>query len=336
MSKILLTLIIFASAIAANAQFGNLKNAIKKKTDQTKQEPTKPETAPQESNTQSSQTIVSNNVTNGAGSVLDDVLLETINYNYRNKTIVVEQARAMDLTSDKTDTKVTMKIKSADGKTFGTFESNALAPKRNKSYLMQGFLGVGGTQVQTELPGAGDYFLEFSVNGKVFDRFPFTLTPYTSDKNDSWFLIDGLWNDHAVIDQSKDFKFSVWMRDMLEGTGKRDSNYAKYSARIVREKDGKTIGVTPKWTEDSTIAPLRNWKRYDITFVRDKEKGAAFGIYDITAQDGNYYVEFVHDGKVYGKYPFTVSGGKLNGAEEFRGTKLETSGGDVTWLKRNK
>lgn len=315
---ILLAATIFVSLNFANAQFNKLKSEISKTNNLS---------------SENTNTTISNSSMKGAG-VLDDVLLDYINYDYRRKTIVIEQARAMNLSTDGTDVKVTLKVKSADGKTLGTYEANALAPKRNKSYWMRGFLGTSDTEVQTTLSGAGDYFLEFSANGKVFDQFPFTLTPYTSDKGEFWFLIDGLWNDHAAIDSSKDFKFSVWMRDMLEGTGKRSINYGKYSAKIVREKDSKVIGTTASHVEDQTLAPSRNWKRYDITFVKDKQTGGAIGIYDVTAQEGNYYVEFIHDGKLYGNYPFKVQGGKLQGVIEFRSTGLETSGGDVTWLKR--
>jgi hypothetical protein len=269
----------------------------------------------------------------GAGGILDHVLLDYIDYNYRNKRVHVEQARAMNLSADNSDVKVTMKIKSADGTTLGVYESNALAPKRNKSYWMQGFSAAGGTPQMLDLPGAGDYLLEFSANGKVFDQFPFSLAPYSGAGGESWFVMDGLWNDHAMIDTSKEFVLSIWMRDMLEGTGQRASSYGKYSARIVREKDGKVIGVTPSNTENQTLAPMRKWTRYNITFVRDKTE-APVGIYDITAQDGPYFIELTHDGKLYGKYPFTVRGGKLQGVTEFRGTQLETGGGDFTWLKR--
>jgi hypothetical protein len=270
---------------------------------------------------------------NGAGGVLDDVLLDSINFDYRQKTLVLEQARAMNLTGDNTDVKVTARVKSSDGKTIGAYESTALAPKRNKSYLMRGFLGIEGTQVRVDLPGAGNYAIEFSVGGKVFDRFPFTLTPYSSEAGESWFLLDGLWNDHGLIDISKEFKFSVWMRDMLEGTGKRKSDWGKYSAKIVRLKDGKIIGTTATHTQTQTIAPRRVWTRYDITFVRGQNE-AHVGVYDVTAEDGAYAIEFIHDGKLYGKYPFTVRGGKLQGVAEFQGTQLETAAGDLTWMKR--
>jgi hypothetical protein len=266
-------------------------------------------------------------------SVLDDVLMDRLNFNYRRKAFIVEEARAMNLSTDGTDVKVTMKVKSVDGKTLGSYEANALAPKRNKSYWMRGFLGVNGTELETVLPGAGEYLLEFSAGGEVFDRFPFTITTHAGDNGETWFLVNGLWNDHAVIDKSKDFKFSVWMRDLLEGTGKRNSDYGKYSARIVREKDGKVIGATGSNTQSERIAPLRNWKRYDITFVRGNAE-AAVGTYDVTAQDGTYAIEFMHDDKLYGKYPFTVSSGKIQGITQSQGTQLETSGGDVIWMKR--
>jgi hypothetical protein len=330
----LLTILIFAAAIVANAQFGNLKDAVKKKTEQPKQEKSAQENKTQKTENRTAENSVSSDdLSSNAGGLLDEVLMDYINFNYDNKRIFIEQARAMNLTADNSDVKVTMKIKAADGKSLGTYESNAQAPKRKKSYWMSGFNGIGGTESAINLPGAGDYFLEFSTGGKVFDRFPFSLTPYTGVKGESWFVMDGLWNDHAMIDTSNQFIFNIWMRDMLEGTGKRSSQYGTYSARIVREKDGKVIGVT-NHSETTTLAPMRKWTRYKITFAKDKNGSAEIGIYDITAQDGAYFVEFTHDGKIYGKYPFSVQGGKLNGVSEFKGSPLETVGGDYVWLKR--
>ncbi len=327
---ILLTIIIFASAIIANAQLNTLKNAIKKKPD-TPQQEQQTKTAQPTNNQTAGNSTPKINFVSGAGGLLDEVLMDYINFNYDNKRIFIEQARAMNLSTNGTDAKVTMKIKSADGKTLGTYETNAQAPKRNKSFWMQGFSPTDGKS-DLILPGAGDYFLEFSTGGKVFDQFPFTLTPYSGEGGKSWFLMDGLWNDHALIDTSNGFIFNIWMRDMLEGTGKRKSDYGRYSARIIREKDGKVIGVT-NHPETTTLAPMRKWSRYKIIFAKNAAQ-TPLGINDITAQDGTYFVEFTHDGKIYGKYPFTVSAGKLRGVGEFRGTTLETVGGDYTWMKR--
>ena len=323
--SILITFLIIASSGPGYAQLGGIKNTIKSKTTKETKENDPPKTKPGES--------LSSAQEGGAGGLLDHVLMDYINFNYDNPRIFIEQARAMHLGSDGSDVKVTMKIKDSGAKTFATYESNAQAPKRNKSFWMSGFSGVGGTEPAITLPGAGDYYLEFSSGGKVFDRFPFTLRPHTGDKGQSWFLMDGIWNDHAMIDTSGELIFHIWMRDMLEGTGRRGIDYGKFSAKIVREKDGKLIGRTSTSAENATLAPMRKWTRYKITFVNGP-KQAAIGIYDVTVQDGAYHVEFMHDGRVYGKYPFSVKGGKLQGVSEFGGTPLETQDGDLTWMKR--
>ena len=147
-------------------------------------------------------------------------------------------------------------------------------------------------------------------------------------------MVNGLWNDHAMIDTEASFKFSLWMRDMLVGAGTRDQAYGKFTAKIIREKDKKVIGTT-NHHEATTIAPPRKWTRYDITFVGDKTRGNSLSIYDVTAQDGNYHIEFIYNGKLYGKYPFTVKDGKLHGLQNFNGMKLQNSDGSITWLKRN-
>lgn len=332
MQKIILTILFLAvSAGSGHAQLGGIKNAIKDKTSKPSKGGDEPKTPPRPAADETGGAPKA--PITGSGGLLDHVLMDFINYSYDNRRVYIEQARAMNLSSAGADVSVTMRVKAGDGKMLATYQSNAQAPKRNKSFWMNGFNGVEGTQPDLYLPGAGDYYLEFSAGGKVFDRFPFTINTYTGDKGQLWFVMDGLWNDHAMIDTSKEFAFNIWMRDMLEGTGKRDSSYAPYSAKLVRESDGKVIGKTATWIEKQTLAPMRKWTRYTITFVQGAGEGA-MGIYDVTAQDGNYYIEFTHDKKVYGKYPFKVQGGKLRGVTEFRGTELDTQDGDLTWLRR--
>ncbi len=274
----------------------------------------------------------SNNLTFGTGKLLQNFLMERFIFNFDNGTLILEQARAMDISNATSNVEVTMKVKSASGKEIGSFSSFAQPPRRNKSWWMSGFSPKQGTPPMLKILEAGEYFLEFSAEGKVFDSFPFSISTMAGRNGATWYLVNGLWNDHAIIDSEVEFKFSLWMRDMLVEAGTRNQAFGKYSAQIIREKDKKVIGLT-NHNESSTIAPPRKWTRYNLTFV--KEMGGKVEVADVTAQDGNYHIEFIHDGKLYGKYPFSVKGGKLQGLTEFKQTTLQTSEGIITWLKRN-
>lgn len=276
-----------------------------------------------------------NNSTAGTGRLLQNLLMERFVFNFDSGNFMLEQARAMNISSSTAkNVEVTMKVKNSSGKEFGSFSAFAQPPQRNISWFMSSFMAKPGTSPVLKLTEPGDHFLEFSAEGKVFDKFPFSIATMSGRNGATWYLVNGLWNDHAIIDTEVEFKFSLWMRDMLVEAGTREYGYGKFSAQIIREKDKKVLGVTDD-KAGSTIAPPRRWSRYNITFVKDRNMRNKLEIADVTAQDGNYHIEFIHDGKLYGKYPFSVKGGKLQGLSEFNGTQLETSEGIITWLKRN-
>lgn len=268
--------------------------------------------------------------------VLDDVLMDSFNLALRNGRLQFNKLRAMNLPAS-ADGKACFKVTyKKDGKRLASYTGMPLAPKRNVSWLMNYVRPDDDASSEFLFTEAGEYELEFSVEGKVFDSFKFGIAKHTAKGGEVWTVAEGVWDELAFL-SDKDrvpLKFSYWMRDFLEGTGERSHGYGSYTAKIVRVSDGKTVGVSnPEGRE--TKPPLRQWKKFDIFFMEPGPDRIRLQAKKLLATDGDYYVEFVFEGKVHGRYPFSVAGGAFKGLSEYQGLPLGTDG-TVFWCPRQK
>lgn len=336
--KVLVVIAIFSFALTNQAQFGisKLNKKIKKpKTSETK---TVEQTEKTPANTTDTSKEVSTAQTNEA-VILHNTILDGFNLALRNGKLQMGKLRAMNLPQSAADKhSAQMRIKNAGGQTLATFEGMPLAPSRNVSWLMNYMRPVDDVSREFKFTEEGDYYLEFSVNGQPFDKFAFSVAKHKHTDGSIWMIANGVWDELGLLEYNTSgrrpiFKFSLWMRDLLEGTGVRPDNTGKYTIKIIREKDNQTVGVSNA-SGSSTIYPLRNWKKFDF-FFQTVDNVERFDAKSLLAQDGNYRVEFVYEGKPFGKYPFTVQNGEFQGIAEHKGEHLGTDG-TISWMPRQK
>jgi hypothetical protein len=249
-------------------------------------------------------------------------LLGEVGVGYSDPHLHIEKLYAVCLPEPKTPSdsnyayspdqggKLSSVIRSADGQSLGTHVWSA----ENISGLweLSNYKILGGYETLKPL-AAGSYTLEFQIEGAPFYRFPFSVSSVPSDDpyqaaGTRWF-IDGAWNDYGNVfyqrnDPQSTFRFTTWVRDKV---GHAQQRSAPYTAQLVRKKDGKVLGE-----DKGTLRLDPHWGQLDVYFApvggsaSEHIKAA-----DVLAQDSDYRVALSIDGKAYGAYTFTVSGGAI-------------------------
>ena len=205
--------------------------------------------------------------------------------------------------------KLSTVLKSSNGQALNTFVW--YAEKVAGLWELSRYEVVGGPQAVKPL-APGTYVLEFALEDKVFQRFPFSVS--TAEAKDVYrpgtiHLLDGPWGDYAELYFPKPDRFTqlwVWLRDK-ENAGPRPGE-VQYELKLVREADGKAIA--------SDAGALRldpQWAGLKLSFnpagvpLRTTE----FPANEFLKADGAYRVELSLGGKPYGVYRFAVKGGKF-------------------------
>ena len=269
--------------------------------------------------------------------MLDHVLMENFRLGISNGRPQIRQLRAMHLPASLDKTRnFKAAYKRTGGAKLAEFSAYAQAPNRNVSWLLGNFRRTDESGGDLLLSDVGDYVLEFSVNGQAFDKFSFSVAKHKHVDGSVKYIRNGPWNDLGYIYYDKnarrpELSFVFWLRDLLEGTGVRPDNTGKYLAKLVRNGDGKTIGISNKEGR-SSFYPTRQWKKQSISFM-DAEKPERLTAETVLAKDGDYHIEFNFEGKLYGKYPFSVKGGSFHGLTAYKGEKIG-SDGTVFWTSR--
>jgi hypothetical protein len=206
--------------------------------------------------------------------------------------------------------KLTSVIKAADGQSLGTYVWSA--ESIGGLWELSNYKVLGGFESLKPL-AAGNYTLEFQIEGAPFYRFPFSVSTLSSDDpyqaaGTRWF-IDGAWNDYGNVfyqrnDPQSTLRFTTWVRDKV---GHAQQRSAPYMAQLVRKKDGKVIGE-----DKGTLRLDPHWGQLDAYFAPAGGTGSEqVKAADVLAQDGGYSVTLSIDGNVYGSYAFTVGGGRI-------------------------
>lgn len=178
---------------------------------------------------------------------------------------------------------------------------------------------VGGPQALKKLV-PGSYSLEFAVEDKVFQKFPFSVR--TSESNDQFrpetlYILDGAWADHAELyspNLDRFIQLFVWLRNDA-GLNDPKPRAAPFHIRLVRESDKKVLA------EDSEgkLNLTHKWQQYKLSFRKPRAAGSTdyseFKLNEVLATDGKYRIELDLDGKPRSAYHFTVKDGKLNGLD---------------------
>lgn len=338
--KILLLIAIFSLAYSAQAQInlGNIRNKIKKpKTNKTKQK----DKAAESTNTKKAVSSVSSVSINSDAVMLDETLLgrRDFTFGYTNGRLRLGNIRAMNLPKsiDKTHDKFIITYKSADGRRLAAFRGYAQAPVTKRSWLIGNIIAVDEASKDFVFNKEGNYYLEFSVAGKPFDRFDFSVKRHVNPEGKTTYLINGGWQELAYLKYDPKVRrpfiqFNVFLRDLNEGTGPRPAGTGTYKATIVRAKDKKVIGID--YRKGSTIGLHRYWDSPRLMF-QDANKPERLKPETLLSQDGKYYVELIYSGKLFGRYYFNVKNRQFQGLSQYKGEKIGTDG-TVTWMLRQK
>lgn len=176
---------------------------------------------------------------------------------------------------------------------------------------------VGGPEAIKKL-SPGSYVLEFAIEDKVFQKFPFSFTTKQSGdqfRPQTLYLMDGMWRDYAQLyapSVDRFFQLMVWVRDE-DATAEPKRRRIPYTLRLIREADKKVVGESDP---NSALMLDHKWADVKLSFRRpgaaQAKEYSEFKLSEIIATDGKYRIELALEGRPAANYPITVKGGRIN------------------------
>lgn len=210
--------------------------------------------------------------------------------------------------------KLSAVLKASNGQPLHTYVF--YAEKITTLWELSRYEVVGGPQAVKPL-AVGSYTLEFALEDKVFQRFPFSVSTVESKdvyRPETLYLLDGPWSDYAELYFPKPERFTqlwVWLRDK-ENAGVRQPKQIQYTLKLVRERDGKLLAEGGGETSAMSLKP--QWTGYKLSFrplVVPSGGSSEFHASELLASDGDHRIELSLDGKPYASYRVTIKGGKF-------------------------
>jgi hypothetical protein len=207
--------------------------------------------------------------------------------------------------------KLVTNVRRADGTLVNTYVWYARSV--GGLWELERYKVIGGYEAVKPLR-AGAYYLEFAAEDKPFYRFPFSVAEVKSDDPyqpaGTRYLLEGPWNDYGNIyyqrnDPASSLSFTVWVQDRAgNDKGRRG---VPYEMKLVRERNGAVIAQ-----DVATLRVEPRWLKFD-TLLKPAggDPNSYFKAGELLREDGDYSFRFTLDGKPYGKYPFTVRGGRI-------------------------
>lgn len=229
-------------------------------------------------------------------------------------------------------------LKDSSGKTVAKFEftgEDVRDPYWNLSVARCAQCNKGNRMPMTP----GSYTLEFNVEGNVFYRFPFsvsTAAPGSSFDGGNIYFLDGDWEKWAYIyysnaEADKPLYWKVWLRNKGntkdEVSSTVDVTVYRGGAPFAKSR-GATYNLGPEWN------------RFELDLTEPMQ-GTSGGRYlkasDLLSTPGSYSLKMIVNGKPYGTWNFTVSGGKLNyaGRTAKQGLDRVEGGKDAWWYSKS-
>jgi len=206
-------------------------------------------------------------------------------------------------------------LKSSKGETINTYVwygENILSLWEMSRYEVIG----GPTAVKKLLPG--NYVLEFALEDKVFQKFPFSFTTKQSSdqfRPETLYLVDGTWRDYAELyapNVDRFFQLIVWLRDE-DSVAEPKRRRVSYRMLLIREANKKTIAESD---ENSALMLDHKWADVKLSFRRpgaaQSKDYSELKLSEIVSTDGKYRIELALDGRSVANYPFTVKNGRIN------------------------
>lgn len=180
---------------------------------------------------------------------------------------------------------------------------------------------IGGREALKEL-SPGEYVLEFAIDDKVFQTFPFSVQikksrdPYNPG---TIYLIDGAWRDKAILEvpglEGKTMCLNFWMRTGNDFADVKPQSIP-YEIRLIRDKDKKVMAAN---STTKTLYLGNTWKFYRECFrnpdIPINQRDDTLQFKEILAVNSGYTINLSVNGKPYAVYKFTVNNRKVNGEE---------------------
>lgn len=214
--------------------------------------------------------------------------------------------------------KLTTVVKNAQGEVVNTFVWRA--ESISGLWELSEYKVLGGVVKQLD---AGKYTLEFLADGALFGRFAFSVATAASDDPyqpaGTRYFIDGPWSEYGNIfyqrnDPQSALRFTTWVQERATRSQKKS---VAYEVQLVRARDGKVLG-----RDKGELHADPEWKPLEVYFhAGDGDASPELKAADLLGEDGAYRIRFDMNGKPYGTYPFSVSGGKI----QLQGRQLETT-----------
>lgn len=239
--------------------------------------------------------------------------------------------------------KLSMDVKSADGKTLNTYVWRA--QRFTALWEVSQYKVLGGYEAIKPL-GAGNFVLEFAIEDKPFYKFPFSVSAIKSDDPyqppGNRYFVEGAWNDYANLyyqrnDPQSSLSFTTWVQDKIGKEGKRS---VPYELKLIRARDNQVLAA-----DAATLRLEPRWLKAEFLLRPAEGDGNSyFKAGELLREDGAYRLRLTIEGKLYGEYIFVVKGGRI----QFQGRQVRENtdpmlylaeyiyGGKYTswWLKR--
>lgn len=229
--------------------------------------------------------------------------------------------------------KLDARLTRADGSLVATF--HFYAEKRKPPYwlLNSNELEGGGSRSGFRLTRPGSYVLEFSIEGKPFQRFAFSVwagagtDPYHPSPT---YVLNGDWNRYGYLYYAdavpeRPLQFKLWLRSL-------GSSHSRSATVQLLDSSGRVLAHSQAGTSYS-LHP--EWVRYEFTL---RTKRTFFPASDLLKKDGSYSIRVRLDDQIYGIYPFKVSGHHIlrqgRQAPSYRSLDRIEGGADAWWLEK--
>lgn len=219
-------------------------------------------------------------------------------------------------------------IKKSSGETVCVMGAYAM-PHDKVAWRFDSFRDRNTKEMDYQFTEPGDYVMEFQIEGKAFQRFPFTVRRVGSDDpyaGEELWQVEGDWSKYGYLhipnnSPSSGVAFKMWMQDSQPRS-------KQGSAKIIGP-GGQVVGTAP----EAGYRVQTRWARHPFNFRT--EKGMLTGA-QLTAKPGNYTLQLTLDGQVT-EFPFQVSDSKIvrAGRQAFDAPATERieGGRDSWWLK---
>ncbi len=176
---------------------------------------------------------------------------------------------------------------------------------------------VGGREALKQLE-PGNYTLEYAIEDKVFQRFPFSLSTRASSdqfKPGTIYVLDGQWSEFAQLyapNVDRFFQLIVWLRNEKDLAEPKQAP-VPVAMRLIREKDKQLVAESD---EGLKLNLTPTWRSVNLSFRRPNRAAtkdtSEFKLSEILAQEGRYRIELMLNGQPYREYKFNVKNGMIN------------------------